>query len=546
MGGRGRQSSPDRSVTASARQTRTGAAAVAAAALLACGDGLSNPAAPSAPGAAAGGGGVAAAADPGLPQGDVLLKATAPGLIAPADGATVAEPAVQLAVGRAGADFVDQALPVRLRIEVWAQPYRSGAAPRHVHEAPQTAAGARHTLPEGVLADRTGYLWRAQAVFEGVRGPWSEVRAFRTEFPKIGAPDLRTPADGTQLATRRPTLTVINPQVTGAVGAVFIEAQVARDRNFTDAVRSLRAPMRDTGDTALAIGEELASAAQYFWRARGVSDRVEGSWSAVRSFRTPAVRFGAPAPVTPYDGQTIDGLRPIFRVDNPAAAGGGDTVFIELQIARNREFAPVDHAVREPARPRGNTDLQPPRDLEGGTLYFWRSRGVAGSRTGDWSVARSFRTRGSGGGSPGSGGGAPGAGGSPNAPFTTAGGRPPDLRRVVEQVAREHPGDLANSCPDEGGSWSFLDRVVERLRAIDGRWGYNCKRGDCRQVSADVVDYYRGRGGSRSDAQHSTDVAIIDIISRACGPGANPRAAWTDQTRATADAGTIGRWKYPR
>lgn len=116
----------------------------------------------------------------------------------------------------------------------------------------------------------------------------------------------------------------------------------------------------------------------------------------------------------------------------------------------------------------------------------------------------------------------------------------------MRQAAREHPGDLANACPEEGGSWTFLDRVVERLRAIDGRWGYNCKRGDCRQVSVDVVDYYRGRGDSRSDAQHSTDVAIIDVISRVCGPGANPRAAWTDQTRATADAGTIGRWKYPR
>ena len=120
------------------------------------------------------------------------------------------------------------------------------------------------------------------------------------------------------------------------------------------------------------------------------------------------------------------------------------------------------------------------------------------------------------------------------------------MRHIVEQVAREYPRDLANSCPEEGGNWNFLDRVVERLRAIDGRWGYNCKRGDCRHISVDVVDYYRGRGASRSDAQNSTDVAIIDIISKVCGAGANPSPTWIDQTEVTREHGAIGRWRYPR
>ena len=51
-----------------------------------------------------------------------------------------------------------------------------------------------------------------------------------------------------------------------------------------------------------------------------------------------------------------------------------------------------------------------------------------------------------------------------------------------------------------------------------------------------MVDYYRGRGASRSDAQNSTDVAIIDIIdiiSKVCGAGANPSLTWTDQTEVT-------------
>ena len=58
----------------------------------------------------------------------------------------------------------------------------------------------------------------------------------------------------------------------------------------------------------------------------------------------------------------------------------------------------------------------------------------------------------------------------------------------------------------------------------------------------DVVDYYRGQG----NPQHSSDVAIIDVIGKVCGPGANPTPVWIDVTQETKDAGTIGRWVYPR
>ena len=501
-------------------------------------------ASPAASAASAGvGGRVAGVADPGLPRGGVGLKAKPPVLQSPADEATVDALTVQLVVGQVEAVEAVKAVisgeAFSVRFEVWAQPYRSGADPLHEREV----SGVRYTVPDGVLADRAGYFWRAQAVFGEENGPWSELRAFRVDLPKIGVPGLRTPADGMELATLRPTLTVSSPSVSGNVGDVVIEFQVASNRNFTGSVTSGRAPRPGSGDVTLMIAEELATATRYYWRARGVSDRVTGGWSAVRSFRTPAaVTWVPPTPVTPAEGATTDGLRPTFRVNNPTVTGIGDTVFIELQIARNREFNPVDVPIRESARSRGNTDLQSPRDLNAGTRYFWRSRGAAGSRTSRWSAVRSFRTPASGGGSPGGGG----IGSSPNAPFTTSGGSPPNMRHVVEQVAREYPRDLANSCPEEGGNWNFLDRVVERLRAIDGRWGYNCKRGDCRHVSVDVVDYYRGRGTSRSAAQNSTDVAIIDIISKVCGAGANPSPTWIDQTEVTREHGAIGRWRYPR
>ena len=85
-----------------------------------------------------------------------------------------------------------------------------------------------------------------------------------------------------------------------------------------------------------------------------------------------------------------------------------------------------------------------------------------------------------------------------------------------------------------------MDGLVEELRQYSQCWGYNCKRGDCNQVSHDVVDWYRGTG----DGNGSTNVAIFDVIVSHCTP--NPQPGWLDLTEETRRSGSVGRWKYPR
>ena len=107
------------------------------------------------------------------------------------------------------------------------------------------------------------------------------------------------------------------------------------------------------------------------------------------------------------------------------------------------------------------------------------------------------------------------------------------LRRAVRLGGRGLPARAAYGLASRRDwctvSWTSRPRPLRPRRdeACD------CKRGDCRHVSVDVVDYYRVRGASRSDAQNSTDVAIIDIISKVCGAGANPSPTWIDQTEVT-------------
>lgn len=112
----------------------------------------------------------------------------------------------------------------------------------------------------------------------------------------------------------------------------------------------------------------------------------------------------------------------------------------------------------------------------------------------------------------------------------------PDMSHIVEEVAAEHPDWLADSCQDEGGTWDFMDEVVDRLRLEDERWGYNWKRGNVGDPSEDVVDYHYGHG----TREGSEEVYIIDMIVGHCGD--SPQPGWLDQTQATLDAGTIGKW----
>lgn len=114
--------------------------------------------------------------------------------------------------------------------------------------------------------------------------------------------------------------------------------------------------------------------------------------------------------------------------------------------------------------------------------------------------------------------------------------RPSYGESVVNQVGREFPGDLFNSCVEHGGNNRFLFRVVERLRQRDSRWGLNWKRGNRGDLSQDVVTYHYGPGPD----EDSTQVYLWDMIIGHCG--GRPGTWFADVTEATRQHGTIGRW----
>ena len=81
-----------------------------------------------------------------------------------------------------------------------------------------------------------------------------------------------------------------------------------------------------------------------------------------------------------------------------------------------------------------------------------------------------------------------------------------------------------------------MDRTVDALRAKDGRYGYNCKRGNCNDPSLDVVSYFYANG---DNIQSRPEVYIFDMIGGHCG--STPSVIWNDVTDITFSSGTLGR-----
>jgi hypothetical protein len=100
----------------------------------------------------------------------------------------------------------------------------------------------------------------------------------------------------------------------------------------------------------------------------------------------------------------------------------------------------------------------------------------------------------------------------------------PDIRATIDQIAARRPDLIAESCP-RGVKYvtnPWLDYMVDELRKIDTRWGYNAKpnrtavdnEGVPVVAAGDEIAYHFSAGPD----QGSPDVYLIDILAGHCGP----------------------------
>jgi hypothetical protein len=373
------------------------------------------------------------------------------------------------------------------------------------------------------LASDQVYYWHVRALDGANTGAYSVAAAFEMYTPVvIAAPVVVRPTGGATTPTNTPNLIVTNAEITGPTASIMYRFELSTEQTFATPSAIMSVTQAAGSTTSVSLGD-LPYKQIFYWRARvsaqARNDEIIGPWTPTASFRTPVspVIIAAPTPLSPINGITISTLRPTLIAANGIVNGETGTVTYQFEINDDSSFASPTSLFSVTRSPTGRTGGIATVDLVADRQYFWRVLGTNGTLTSSWSATATFLTAAGGGIFP-----------------------LPDMSSLVQQVAAENPSALANSCQDTGGSWDFMDLVVDRLRQTDARWGFNCKRGNCGDISQDIVDYHWGEGS----ASGSTEVYIIDIINGHCGP--NPSPAWHDVTEETADAGTIGRWIFPR
>lgn len=356
----------------------------------------------------------------------------------------------------------------------------------------------------------------------------------------ITAPKLLEPLAGSTLIfTGDPQTLLIENAGTSGARTIWLQLEVGTDANFSQLVHQAdQIALGSDGRTTYRMPAPLGAGYTYYWRTRAADGANVGPYSAVASFSiVPPVVIDAPVAAAPSGKLTTN--KPEFRATNGTISGTTGVAY-RFELATDSGFSAIQAVVTVPANGNGTTVMSV-GELPYKTTYYWRVRGSDGAKESNYSNVQSFTTADppappppttpSGGG--GTISGVPlGTGGR-----AAAGGPLPNYgASVVNAVARAYPAALANSCQDHGGSWQFMDLVVDALRTYDTRWGYNGKRGNPNDPSQDVVTY---NYGNRADAG-STEVYIIDVVGGHCG--SSPSPAWNDVTQVTRNQGTFGIW----
>jgi hypothetical protein len=343
---------------------------------------------------------------------------------------------------------------------------------------------------------------------------------------EISAPRTLDPGNGQQVASDgTPQTLLVENAGTNGQRPLFLQIEVASDATFRQLLHHAdRVEPGSNGRTAYRMPEPLGPGYTYYWRARALDGVNAGPYSDVAAFAiVSTVSLETPTPLEPLGA--INTNRPRFVVRNGQITGPAGAVAYRFEIGTALDQPPAAVVTTAPGGD-GTTSISI-GDLPFDTTVYWRVRATNGVVDSPYSGIVSFRTP----PSPSAPAPPPGNGGGETPLPGGAGGRTPDppsgqrlplpdMSHVVQQVAAARPQALRNSCQDGGGTWEFMDLLVRTLRTHDTRWGYNCKRGNCQDISHDVVDYHWGAGPSEG----SREVYTIDVIGGHCG--SDPQPAW--------------------
>lgn len=358
---------------------------------------------------------------------------------------------------------------------------------------------------------------------------------------KASIPAPASPKDGVRVDTRRPALTFANATGTFAPGTFTYRIELFEG---TQPAGTFTLPQASAAQSAFTPDADLKYDTAYRWRVRAELNGAFTAYSPAVEFRTPLAPIGG-------GGGSVGGavganrsisfseaFSIILAVHNGERWNLGSGTSRESRVDFLWRAVGIIHYGHPGFNPQGGDpdwcvkdagSGRPPSDdvlVRCSTREAWDLIGVAGAngysfhtdylgRLGsDQNVYAPPVPSGGGGGLPG----------DPSRPPL------PDVRALIQQFNNERPEMFAQQCPVGlkyiNNPWQ--DYIVDRLRAIDPRWGYNAKpnrtaadNGGVPVVAAgDELAYYYGSG----TAQGSNEAYLVDILEGHCGP--TPRLTW--------------------
>lgn len=328
------------------------------------------------------------ALDPGVDSSngdagdDVTLKATSPAPVSPIDEEKILDVRVTLVAANASARYTDFPVPFAYRFEL----FDAGMTRVHEGTAAQGTGTTSYAVPLKLDHDAF-YTWRVRAEYDGHPGPWSEDATFRTPVASIGPPIPTGPADGAT-DVWPVVLRVTNGETSSRVGRVVLTFEVAADPAFGNLVRTVEQAPGARSTSVQLSADGLEPETIYHWRAIARDDMgTVSDYSATFSFTTSAVSIAPPIPTDPPNGATV--RSPIvLQVTNGATRGPVGVVTMTFEIATDLAFGTIVDTIDQRAgehnlsgtgksgganSDRANrTSVQPSKDLEPETTYFWR------------------------------------------------------------------------------------------------------------------------------------------------------------------------------
>jgi hypothetical protein len=238
------------------------------------------------------------------------------------------------------------------------------------------------------------------------------------------------------------------------------------------------------------------------------------------------LKTGAPRLATPTNGSTVAATpalvaEPVVGRFAPIAVSS-----LRFQLSESEAFDALTDEGTASANSAGLVSYRVQRAQRAAARVFWRARAELDGAFGPWSAVGNFTVSGTPAPAPSPGGGAR----TPNPP---AGQRLPlpNVSGLIVQWTNERP-DLfpSQQCP-QGIKYvtnPWQDYIMDRLRQLDTRWGYNAKptrtaadNGGVPVVAAgDEILYNYGSG---ADEGNTSEVYAVDILEQHCG---NPRPTW--------------------